>query len=100
MRRVIRLCFVIGLPFAAVGCASLGYEGPSRLAYTEGHVEQVGTPGVHSGLACHPRPRRSLPVPSLKWPSIENVDFQSRRAEIRPTCADTINTLASSVPYD
>jgi outer membrane protein OmpA-like peptidoglycan-associated protein len=57
---------VIGFMFAAVGCASIGYDGPDRMyAYNDGYVE---IPGF--SMPCHPNTAYLLPGPAgLRGPA-------------------------------
>jgi collagen triple helix repeat protein len=148
MRYVRRAFAVPAILVAAVGCTSMGYDGPPNMyAYKDGYVEvPVGTPvGWEGGyLPCSPKlryvmaglpgaagpqgpagsmgpagpagppglegpagapgppgpqgpagPRGQMGTPG-HWASMEDVQFESRRAAIQPKCANKIARLPPS----
>ena len=118
MRQIMRGVFVPVLLVAAAGCASVGYDGPPNMyAFRDGYVEMPGTSSL-----CKPNPGYVSPGPPGpagpagppglqgpqgppgprgqqgaigKWTSMENVQFESGRAEIQAKCADKIAKLAA-----
>ena len=115
MRQIMRGVFVPVLLVAAAGCASVGYDGPPNMyAFRDGYVEMPGTSSL-----CKPNPGYVSPGPAGppglqgpqgpqgpagprgqqgaigKWTSMENVQFESGRAEIQAKCADKIAKLAA-----
>ena len=125
MRNVARGILGTVLLVTAAGCSSIGYDGPPLFAYGDGYIDQVGNPGIYSGLPCYPRASYILPGPAGpagspgvtgpagpagpaglqgprgpqgppgRWTSMENVQFEYRQADIQQKCESKIARLAA-----
>lgn len=68
-----------------------GLQGPAGPAGPAGPQGPTGPGGLQGPMG----PRSKLQTSPARWSSMENIQFEFRRAEIQPKCADKIAKLAA-----